>query len=449
MVSAQPSLQQSAKPHLHVQGEQCPLCEQPIPQEKSKEITERIAAKERRQQAEIDARILREKAEAEAKAKLEIETVRQQGLAAVEAAKAEAATREATAREEGKRVAEAALQATLAEAQEATKTANELGASMTAQLEQSRAQYTAVIQKMTSEFAAREASLREEAKKSAEATVQVKLSEAEKKLAELKASQEAVLNQRLQEQRQAIEKASTKAVNAEKARAFEKEAKLEAKLQEVTRQLQNKTAEELGEGAEVDLFEQLKAEFPDDTITRVGKGNAGADIIHEIFNNGKLCGRIVYDSKNRTAWRNEYVTKLRQDQTAAKADHGILSSLAFPSGTRQLHTQNGVIIVNPARALVIATVLRKHVVHTHGLRISNEARAQKTEALYAFITSERCNQFLDTISSSTEDMEELDVKEKRAHDATWRKRGELIRTVQRSRGQLCDDIERIIGTAGE
>ena len=101
MVSAQPSLQQSAKPHLHVQGEQCPLCEQPIPQEKSKEITERIAAKERRQQAEIDARILREKAEAEAKAKLEIETVRQQGLAAVEAAKAEAATREATGSRRG------------------------------------------------------------------------------------------------------------------------------------------------------------------------------------------------------------------------------------------------------------------------------------------------------------------------------------------------------------
>lgn len=412
MVSAQPSLQQSAKPHLHVQDEQCPLCEQPIPQERSKEITERIAAKERRQQAEINARVLREKAVAEAKAKLEIETVRQQGLAAVEAAKGEAATREATAREEGKRVAEAALQANLAEAQEATKTANELGASLKAQLEQSRAQHSAAIQQM-------------------------------------KVSQAAVLNQRLQEQRQALEKASTEAVNAEKARAFEKESKLEATLQEVTRKLQKKTAEELGEGAEVDLFEQLKAEFPDDTIRRVGKGNAGADIIHEIFNNGKLCGRIVYDSKNRIAWRNEYVTKLRQDQTAAKADHGILSSLAFPSGTRQLHVQDGVIITNPARALVMATVLRKQVVQTHGLRISNEARAQKTEALYAFITSERCNQFLDTISFSTEDMEELDVKEKKAHDATWKKRGELIRTVQRSRGQLCDEIERIIGTAGE
>ena len=359
MVSAQPSLQQSGKPHLHVQGEQCPLCEQPIPQERSKEITERIAAKERRQQAEINARVLREKAAAEAKAKLEIETVRQQGVAAVEAAKAEAATREATAREEGKRVAEATLQANLAKAQEATKMANELGASLKAQLDQSRAQHSAVIQQM-------------------------------------KVSQAALLNQRLQEQRQAFEKASTDAVNAEKARAFEKERKLEATLQEMTRKLQQKTAEELGEGAEVDLFEQLKAEFPDDTIRRVGKGNAGADIIHEIFNNGKLCGRIVYDSKNRTVWRNGYVTKLRQDQTAAKADHGILSSLAFPSGTRQLHVQDSVIITNPARALVMATVLRKHVVQIHGLRISNEARAQKTEALYAFITSERCNQFLDT-----------------------------------------------------
>ena len=102
---------------------------------------------------------------------------------------------------------------------------------------------------------------------------------------------------------------------------------------------------------------------------------------------------------------------------------------------------DGVIVANPARALVIAEMLRKQVVQTHSLRVSNEERVRKTEQLYAFITSDRCRQFLDDIHARTEDMEELDVQEKKSHDKTWKKCGELIRMVQRSRGHLTEEIE--------
>jgi hypothetical protein len=443
MAVLNPQLQSFTMPHVHIGGEQCPWCEQPIPNEKYEEISARIAAKERQRQAEL-----------EAKSKAEIEAVRKQGLAALEAVKAEVAAREATAREQGKKLAESAYQTQLTEAAEAAKSAIEREASMKSQLQESRSQLMATVQKMNTEFAAKEAAIRAETKSAVEASYSARVAEtenarqlAEKKLAELQASQEAALNARLQEQREALEKHNQATLNAERAKAFEEKQKLESALQDVQRQLQKKTAEELGEGAEVDLFEELKAEFPGDKIRRVQKGTPGADVIHEIYNNGMLCGTVVYDSKNRSAWRTEYVTKLRADQIAAKADHAVLSSHAFPAGVKQLHIQDGVIVVNPARALVIATLLRKHVVQTYGLRVSNEERTNKTEALYAFITSDRCTQFLDDISTSTEDMEELDVKEKKAHDATWKKRGELIRSVQRSRGQLCDEIERIIGTA--
>lgn len=51
------------------------------------------------------------------------------------------------------------------------------------------------------------------------------------------------------------------------------------------------------------------------------QATAGADIRHDVVHNGKKCGTIVYDSKNRNAWRDEYATKLRVDQIAAKAEH--------------------------------------------------------------------------------------------------------------------------------
>lgn len=382
--------------HHRAANERCPWCDQAIPHEKFDEIHARIEAKERERLVEVERRlkeqVAREKQLVEAKAKVEVETVQKNAAAAIEKAKQEATRKEVAAREEARKVVEAAMAHKLAEVEQGKKAI-------------------------------------------------------EQQLRTMKAAQEAQLNQRLKEQREALEKSGTEAVNAERSKAFKEKLKVEEKLQELQRQLQRKTAEELGEGAEVDLFEALKGEFPHDKITRVGKGAAGADIIHNVVHSNKVCGCIVYDSKNRNAWRNEYVTKLRQDQLAAKADHSILSTAVFPAGARQLHVQDAVILVNPARAVVLAQVLRKHILQTHALRLSNEARDQKTTQLYEFMTSDRCSQLLDQIDTVSDDMLALEVKEKTAHDTTWKRRGELIRSVQRAHGDLSAEVERIIGTS--
>lgn len=297
---------------------------------------------------------------------------------------------------------------------------------------------------------------RMEARTAAEQAASGKIAEAEaarlaaiSEIAALKASLEATLKARESEIRLALEKERIAAIQAEQTKAFEERQKFQSKIMELQRQLENKTAQELGEGAEVDLFEALKSEFPEDRISRVEKGLSGADIVHDIHHAGAFCGRIVYDAKNRNAWRNEYVSKLRQDQMDANADHAVLASRVFPAGVKELHSQDGVLIISPQRVVVLAALLRRHVLQTHALRLSNEARAEKTEALYAFIMSERCTQLLSAIETHADDLLDLDRKEERAHQQTWKRRAELIRSVQRSRDDLSSQIERIIGTRGE
>ena len=268
---------------------------------------------------------------------------------------------------------------------------------------------------------------------------------AEGQLQVVTANQQASLNERLLEQRGVMEKTKTDAVNAEKSKNFDERLKLEEKLQQMQRQLQNKTADELGEGAELDLLEVLKEEFPEDDVRRVGKGKEGADIIHTVKDGGRECGRIVYDSKNRSAWRNDYVSKLRADQLAAKADSAILATHVLPAGARQMHVQDGVIVLNPARTVVVVEVLRNHIVQMHTLRLSSVARTDKTAKLYDFIASDRWAQLVDQIEAETDHMLELDVKEVKAHEATWKRRGQLIRSVQRARGELTSEVDRIIG----
>ena len=287
-----------------------------------------------------------------------------------------------------------------------------------------------------------------------QATTAEKLAEAERQKNEavsqaeaLKANMENAVNQRAQEIRDAMEKDKTDTVNTIKAEHFQETLKLTEMVQNLQRRLDQKNAEELGEGAEIDLFECLKGEYPDDHITRVPKGTAGADIIHIVKHNGKECGKIVYDSKNRKAWRDDYVTKLRDDQIAAKAQHAVLSTCKFPAGAHQLEVREGVVIANPARVLIVAEILRDHIIQTASLRVAGKERDGKTAALYSYITSERFWQHLKSFDSSMDKVLEIDAGEKKTHEAVWEKRGRLIRSAQKSYGNVRADIERIIGTA--
>lgn len=283
-------------------------------------------------------------------------------------------------------------------------------------------------------------------------TQQAALAEANAKLAEA-ATKISGLSQdhstEMRVLREALEKAKDEAVNAEKAKAFEEGQKLSTKVNELQRALDKKTSEELGEGAEVDVFEALKGEFPDDRICRVPKGAPGADVRHTIMFRGKPCGTILYDSKNHKAWRDEFVTKLRKDQLADKAEHAILSTHKFPEGKRQIHIRDGVLIANPARVVTVATIVRQHLIQLHTLRLSRIERENKTLALYEFITSEQCSLLLNQIDQRAESLLKLQETEMSWHQRNWNRQGEVIRAIQKAKVNLENEISAIIGTSAD
>ena len=138
------------------------------------------------------------------------------------------------------------------------------------------------------------------------------------------------------------------------SKAFEERQKLETKLEDLQRQMKKQRANELGESAELDLAEALREAFPNDRFRKIDKGVAGADLWQDVVHNGEVCGRIVYDSKNRNAWRNDYVNKLKTDQIDAEGDYAVLATRVFPSETTQMHIQDGVLVAHPARIVVLA-----------------------------------------------------------------------------------------------
>ncbi len=285
---------------------------------------------------------------------------------------------------------EAGLQARIAEVEATKADAEQKGVALQLQPHELTTAKDAEVAKVTEEAAAAAVRIRQEATEAAEtltrdriaekdkaiAEAQAKSAEAEDKLGKLSEQQELTLKQQLDSQREILEKAKDEAINAERAKTFDETQKLSSKVTDLQRALEKKTNEELGEGAEVDVFEALKKEFPDDRIDRIPKGTPGGDILHVVMLHGQECGTIIYDSKNHKAFRNEHVAKLKADQLAAKAEHAILSTHKFPQGTNQLHIQDGVLLANPARVVLTATLIRQHLLLVHTLRLSVSVRRQ-------------------------------------------------------------------------
>ncbi|MGO9935927.1 MAG: DUF2130 domain-containing protein [Steroidobacteraceae bacterium] len=339
--------------------------------------------------------------------------------------------------------------------------AEQRGASLEARLQQAGIDTQNALAAAQREFEQREALAHQRPKDAAAADLQGRLTEAERQKEEaevlaasstaqleaLTAAHQTELTERLEEQREALQQEKANAINAEKSAAFEESLKWKTKAEDLARALEKKNAEDLGEGAEIDLYDSLRGEFTDDQIDRIAKGTAGADISQIVIHNGQECGELIFDSKNHNAWRNDFVTKLTIDKLAAKADVAILCTRKFPEGKRHLYVQDGVIVVHPARAVVVVEIVRQHLIQMHSLRLSKQERAQKTAELYHFITSQPCTDLLDRIDNNADDLLDLQAKEMRAHELTWRKQGELIRSVQKARADLCNHIETIIGTA--
>ena len=489
MASSMTALRSSAS-HIHVVDAQCPLCDQPIPNEKVQQVQARLEAKERELSDAVAARLKEhfaaERVQIEANARASVEQANRENATKLEAAKVESAKREADAAEVSRQKIEALTNANTelqAESQqeiaavknemaqkeaaaraEGAKAAQALAEDEINKLKQANADQAVTAQRRIESLEQANADVlsmaqqkiadaeRQKAEAEAAARDRIAAAERAKAVAEadarmVKQQHEATLNERLQEQREALEKDKTAALNARDAKHFEENQKLKDKFEEVQRKLEKKTADEVGEGGEVDLFEQLKAHFEGDRVRRVPKGTPGADIIHEIVENGRLCGKIVYDSKKRQSWLTEYATKLCEDKIAEGADHAILSLMKFPKDCRQLEVRDGVILANPARVLVVAEILRDQVVRSYGLRLSNEEREKKTHELYAYITSERFHQHMDSIEKQTDKLLDIDVAEEKAHRKVWETRGGILKSLQKAHGNLRADVARIIGTS--
>ena len=234
---------------------------------------------------------------------------------------------------------------------------------------------------------------------------------AKKQIEQAKQQAEKQRLKELAEVRTILQKDRENALLKKEAEFARERQSMQKKISDMTRQIAKKTPAEIADGAEIDLYDDLRGAFPEDHIVRNIRGKLAGTILHEVLYKGEIAGRILIDSKRRAAWQHAFVVKMRQAQTETAADYAILSTAVFPAGKKELFIDSGVIVVAPARVSVLIDVLRRALIAMHVAKLSDAERNDKLSELFKFITSSAFKKKLGEAEGLAGEALELDVQE--------------------------------------
>lgn len=280
----------------------------------------------------------------------------------------------------------------------------------------------------------------------------------EQELKNKEAELELSVQKKLQEER---EKLSTEIRKLEEQRNAAKETEFQLRLKEMEEKLeaQKKLAEEMkrkaeqgsmqsqGESQELLLEELLRTSFPFDVITEVGKGVRGADCIQTVRNGfGQECGKIIFESKRRQNFSNEWIEKLKADMRSNNADVAIIVTSVMPKEMDSFGEKDGVWICTFTEVKPVVHMLRDGIIKVSNAAKSQENRGDKMHLLYDYLTSREFADQWQAIREGFMSMKLSIQKERDAMEKLWKQREKQLEKVLLNAAHVRGSIEGISGT---
>lgn len=273
-----------------------------------------------------------------------------------------------------------------------------------------------------------------------------------RELEEQKQALELTVNRRLDEERAKIrETAKKEAADERQLKDAEKDkliGVLRKQLDEMQRKAEQGSQQLQGEVLELALEDSLRQHFPFDEITPVPKGVHGGDVVQTVRDGtGTICGAILWESKRTKNWSDGWLSKLRDDQRAAKAHIAILISLELPKNLKHFRCIDGVWVTSRDCALHVASALRTGLLEISAAKRSVEGRNDKMEMLYAYLSGAEFRHRVEGIVEAFVTLREELETEKRTTQLRWAKREkQLDRAIAQTTG-MYGDLSGIIGSA--
>ncbi len=289
-----------------------------------------------------------------------------------------------------------------------------------------------------------------EEKLAAAQKTQAELIRKQRELDDAKRELELTVERRVEESLGAIrDKAVQETETRLKLRVAEKEetiAAMQRQIEELKRKAEQGSQQLQGEVQELELEAMLRAEFPQDTIEPVPKGEHGGDLLQRVVGpGGQPCGTILWESKRTKNWTDGWLPKLRDDQRAARAEAALIVSQVLPKNVDSFNLIDGVWVTGPRCALPVACAIRHSLIELAALRQAGEGQQTKMDLVYQYLTGPRFRHRIEAIVEKFTDMHDDLEKERKTMTRLWAKREGQIRGVLEATAGMYGDLQGIAG----
>lgn len=230
----------------------------------------------------------------------------------------------------------------------------------------------------------------------------------------------------------------------------EKDNQLEAakrQLADMQRKLNQGSQQMQGEILELDLETALAKNFPDDNIQPVAKGVGGADINQVVRTaRGNDCGVILWEIKRTKNWVADWIPKLKADLRSAKANVPVIISEILPRDLDgDMGYVDGVWLVKPKLAIVLARLLRKSLLDVGRQKALAAHHGDKASALYDFATSHEFAQQIEGMLETYQDMRVQVSRERVVFEKQWAQREKQADKLLMGTANIVGSIQGHIG----
>jgi hypothetical protein len=246
-------------------------------------------------------------------------------------------------------------------------------------------------------------------------------------------------------------KAKVEAEDALRLKVSEKEeqiASMHRQIEDLKRRAEQGSQQLQGEVLELQLEATLAARFPTDTQEPVAKGEFGGDLLQRVVGpTGQVAGAILWETKRTKNWSDGWLTKLRSDQRAAKAEISILVSDALPKGVETFDLVDGVWVAHSRYVIPVAVALRQSLIEVSSARQSRDGQETKMELVYSYLTGPNFRHRVEAIVERFSEMHDDLNRERKATMRLWAKREAQIQGVIDTTVGMYGDLQGIAGRA--
>lgn len=246
----------------------------------------------------------------------------------------------------------------------------------------------------------------------------------------------------------------------EEQKTASKETEFQLRLRELEKQLedQKKLAEEMkrkadqgsmqlqGEVQELALEELLKAAFPFDQISEVGKGKRGADCVQTVRNSqGQECGKIIFESKRAELFNADWIEKLKADMRSQGAQLAVIVTKTLPKEMERFGEKDGVWICSLAEVRPLVHALRDGIIKIYLAAKAQDHKGDKMHLLYHYLTSHEFGEQWKAIREGFLSMKQSIQRERDAMEKLWKSREKQLEKVLLNAAHIKGSVEGIAG----